>query len=290
MGEAEISQFLTHLAVQKHVASSTQNQALCAILFLYQNVLKREVGKLQGLVWAQKPKRLPVVLSKEEVRGVLSQLSGTKWIMANLLYGSGLRLAECLRLRVKDIDFDYGQITVRNSKGNKDRVTVLPDKLKGPLKKHLHQVKKLHQEDLERGFGAVLLPFALERKYPNAIREFGWQYVFPSRNLSVDPGTKKLLQKYGQSLVCVRYRYDAETKRRITTVELIEEEGAWHRNTQYVPVNKIVGVRVHYGEVQLRRTIKAAGGRWNPNKKVWELPYRDVKELGLENRLAIKGN
>lgn len=186
MGEPEITAFLSDLAAQKNVAASTQNQALCAIVFLYKHVLKREIGELE-LVWAKRPKKLPVVLTRQEVKRVADQLSGTRWIMVNLLYGSGLRLQECLRLRVKDIDFHYNQIIVREAKGGKDRITMLPEIVREPLQKQLQKVKKLHDKDLAAGYGTVYLPNALQRKYPNTIREFGWQYVFPSRNLSVDP-------------------------------------------------------------------------------------------------------
>ena len=176
MGEPEIGRSISHLAVNKRVASSTQNQALCAILFLYKQVLKIDIGEMD-ITWAKKGKRLPVVFSPNEVRKIMFQLSGTKWIMVNLLYGAGLRLKECLRLRVKDIDFDYGEITIRSAKGNKDRVTILPEILKEPLQKQIVNVRKLHERDLKTGFGKVSLPFALERKYRNANSELGWQPV-----------------------------------------------------------------------------------------------------------------
>jgi len=155
MGETEISKFLTHLAVDEKVSASTQNQALCAIVFLYKHVLKRELGDLENLVWAKKSKKLPVVFTKEEVKSVLGQLTGVKWLMAMLLYGSGLRLMECVRLRVKDIDFGYNQIIVRDGKGEKDRVTMLPQIVKEALKRHLVQVKKIHEQDLKNGYGKV---------------------------------------------------------------------------------------------------------------------------------------
>jgi len=191
MGAAEIQQFLTHLAVKENVSASTQNQALCAIIFLYKRVLNVELPEFEEIEWAKKPKKLPVVFSKEEVKSVLSQLSGAYWIMANLLYGSGLRLIECLRLRVKDIDFDRKEITVRSGKGERDRVTVLPEIVHVPLVKHLNKVKRLHESDLRNGFGGVYLPYALERKYPNADREWGWQWVFPASDISEDPRTGK---------------------------------------------------------------------------------------------------
>jgi len=187
MGEKEIGEFLTHLAVKENVAASTQNQALCAIIFLYHHVLNKELGDFPELAWAKKPQRLPVVFTREEAKAVLQQLSGMNWLMAMLLYGAGLRLSECLQLRVKDIDFAYKQITVRDSKGGKDRVTMLPEKVIEPLKKHLEKVKKLHEKDLREGFGMVYLPDALERKYKNANKEWGWQYIFPATQISTDP-------------------------------------------------------------------------------------------------------
>jgi len=189
MGEKEINAFLTHLAVNKKVAASTQNQALCAIIFLYKHVLKIEIGNLGEMVWAKKPKRLPTVFSKKEAEKVLSQLSGMNWIMAYLLYGSGLRLNECIKLRVCEIDFDYKQVIVRNAKGNKDRVTMLPEKVIDPLKTQLIKTKKLHEKDLTLGYGSVYLPYALERKFPNAAKEWKWQHVFPATQISTDPRT-----------------------------------------------------------------------------------------------------
>ena len=187
MGATEIGQFITDLAMKKHVAASTQNQALSAILFLYNEVLQQEIGTIDNLVWAKRPKRLPVVLTRDEVKAIMRQLSGTTWIMAMLLYGSGLRLMECLRLRVQDIDFTYKQITVRDAKGQKDRITMLPQILIDPLKQHLKKVKALHEKDLQAGYGTVYLPNALERKYRNANRQWNWQYVFPASQLSIDP-------------------------------------------------------------------------------------------------------
>jgi integron integrase len=187
MGAEEVGQFLTDLAVTHHVAASTQNQALSAILFLYQEVLRQEIGWLDEVVRAKKPRKLPVVLTQEEVKAVLKGLSGTAWSMASLLYGSGLRLMECIRLRVKDVDFTYNHIVVRDGKGGKDRVTILPLNVKTPLQHHLQGVKELHDQDLEEGFGRVYLPYALERKYPNASREWAWQYIFSAAKRSLDP-------------------------------------------------------------------------------------------------------
>jgi len=176
MAEPEIARFLSSPASESHVSASTQNQALNAVLFLYREVLRKEIGYVNGVVRAKRPRRLPVVLTKEEVKRVLSCLSGSPWLMAMLLYGAGLRLMECCRLRVKDIDFSQNQVVVRSGKGNKDRYTTLPTALKEPLLRHLQWVKGQHQEDLSRGLGGVALPNALERKYPNATREWGWQW------------------------------------------------------------------------------------------------------------------
>jgi len=158
MGAAEVNAFLTHLAVKDHVAASTQNQALCAIVFLYKRVLKQELGNLGDMVWAKKPKKLPVVLTKDEVKAVLNHLCDVNWIMAMLLYGSGLRLLECLRLRVKDVDFGYNQIVVRETKGNVDRVTMLSQCVKKPLQQHLEKVKRIHEADLEKDTGPYIYP------------------------------------------------------------------------------------------------------------------------------------
>jgi len=186
MGAAQVEAFLTHLAVKKNVAASTQNQALSALIFLYREVLHTDLGPVDALR-AQKPKRLPTVLTKKEVHRVLNNLSGTHLLMTRLLYGSGLRLMECVRLRVKDLDFAHRTILIRDGKGQKDRVTMLPEILVVPLQDHLRIVKRTHEEDLAKGFGAVYLPNALERKYPNANQEWLWQYVFPANRLSVDP-------------------------------------------------------------------------------------------------------
>jgi len=180
MDETCVSEFLTYLAVRKRVSAATQNQALSAILFLYRHVLKKELGWIENVERAKKPSRLPVVFSREEVRAIFLRLEGTKWIMASLLYGAGLRLMECLRLRIKDVDFHYKQITVRDGKGKKDRVTMLPDSVVEALKGHMEKVKAVHDIDLDAGFGRVDLPYALKRKYQNADREWGWQYLFPA--------------------------------------------------------------------------------------------------------------
>lgn len=186
-GAADVVSFLETLAVQGNVAASTQNQALNALMFFYSQALEQPLGDLGSFIRAKRPQRLPVVLTRGEVLRLLDQMEGTYRLMASLLYGTGMRLMECLRLRIKDVDFAYRQIVVRDGKGQKDRVTPLPDKLIEPLHAHLEQVQTLHEADLSQGNGEVFLPSALARKYPNAAWEWGWQYVFPSGRLSVDP-------------------------------------------------------------------------------------------------------
>lgn len=187
LGAKEISAFLSHLAVERNVAASTQNQALSALLFLYREVLALPIGWVDDVERAKRPKRLPVVFTREEVKAVLGHLRAEMWLMASLLYGSGLRLMECVRLRVKDVDFVQFQITVREGKGDKDRITMLPQTLAGPLQRQLERAKALHEMDVREGLGRVHLPYALARKYPNADREWGWQYVFPASRRAVDP-------------------------------------------------------------------------------------------------------
>jgi integron integrase len=187
MGPPEITQFLTALAVEHHVSASTQNQALAALLFLYREVVGCDPGWLDNIVRARRPRRLPTVLSVAEVQALFSVLTGVKWLIGVLLYGSGLRLLECLRLRVKDVDFTRAEIMVREGKGNKDRVTLLPEAVRGPLTKELERVRALHQSDLRSGGGRVLMPDALARKYPHASAEWAWQWVFPASKISVDP-------------------------------------------------------------------------------------------------------
>ena len=189
LAESDIASFLSSLAVKEQVAASTQNQALNALLFLYKEVLRRELGFIGQTVRVKRPAKLPVVLSRAEVRAVLEQLPGQYRLMGQLLYGSGLRLLECLRLRVKDVDLQYLHITVREPKGGKERKTMLPVSLAPMLREHLENVRQRHQADLAAGFGAVYLPGALERKLPGASREWAWQYVFPAERRSIDPGT-----------------------------------------------------------------------------------------------------
>jgi integron integrase len=189
LGAAEVTAFLNHLVAERHVAAATQNQALAALLFLYKEVLAQPLPWLDGIEHARRPVRKPTVLTSSEARRLLSRLHGTKWLMASLLYGAGLRLRECLTLRVKDVDLGYRQILIRDGKGGKDRVTVLPEPVIQPLQAHLERVRLLHDQDLADGCGDVELPDALTQKYPRAPYEWGWKFVFPSHKRSVDPRT-----------------------------------------------------------------------------------------------------
>lgn len=186
MKEVDLGYFLSSLASDRRVSASTQNQALNALLFLFRVVLGKEIGYVNGVVRAKRPKRLPVVLAKEEVRVILARLQGTEWIMTMLLYGAGLRLMECLRLRVKDIDFTRNEIRVRVGKGDKGRVTMLPAAVEELLRRHLEQVKHQCEADVRNGFDGVSLSHAFARKYPNAPKEWGWQWVFPASKLYQD--------------------------------------------------------------------------------------------------------
>jgi integron integrase len=192
MGETEVAGFLTHLSVNRNVAPATQGQALNALVFLYRKVLKSPLGEIEGIVRAKRREKIPVVLTQQEVSSLLSNLEGVHWLAACILYGSGLRLMECIRLRVKDIDFDRLSITVRCGKGGKDRVVTLAKELIIPIKRHLEPVKMTHERDLADGFGRVYLPFALERKYPSAAASWSWQYIFPSTKRSIDPRSQIL--------------------------------------------------------------------------------------------------
>jgi len=187
VGVPEIRAYLAYLATERNVTASTQNTALSALLFLYREVLQQELPFIDQIERARRSTRLPVVFTPVEVQAILVQLQGRHHLMASLLYGAGLRLMECVRLRVKDLDFAVCQITVRAGKGDKDRVTVLPQLLVPPLQQHLTRVQRLHQNDLEEGFGAVELPYAFAQKYPNAAAKWGWQYVFPAAKRSIDP-------------------------------------------------------------------------------------------------------
>jgi len=192
MREEEIRAYLSHLAIDRNVAASTQNVALAALLFLYRDVLKIDLNRIEDIERARLPTRLPIVFTRDEVKAILKQLSSVDHIVASLMYGTGLRLMECLRLRIKDIDFSYNQIFIRSGKGEKDRVTMLPISLKEPLRKHILTVKLIHQTDLKQGLGEVHMPYALARKYSGAARQWGWQYLFPAGEITKDPRTNKL--------------------------------------------------------------------------------------------------
>jgi integron integrase len=192
LGEQEVRDFLKYLARDRHVSASTQNQAFSAILFLFREVLKKDLGELKGVERAPDRERIPLVLSREEVRAVLSHLQGTPRVMADLLYGSGLRLMECVRLRVRDVDIPRRQLIVKEGRDGVDRTTMLPQTVIAPLQRQLDYAKALHQQDLREGYGEVYLPLALERKFPHAEKEWGWQYVFPSKQRSVDPRSGKI--------------------------------------------------------------------------------------------------
>ncbi len=189
MGAAEVEAFLTHLAVEQKVAPSTQNQALSALIFLYREVYQHDTDWNLNAVRARPTRYLPTVLTPSEVSAVLNNLSGVYLLVAKLLYGSGLRLTEGLKLRIKDVDFSQRQLIIRDAKGRESRVTMLPGALIEPLNHHIQGIRQLHQQDLAQGYGSVYLPYALERKYPNADREWVWQYVFPAERRSIDPRT-----------------------------------------------------------------------------------------------------
>jgi integron integrase len=231
LGVAEIRQFLTHLAVNKNVAASTQNQAFNALLFLYRQVLKLELPKIDGVERARTTRHLPAVFTHGEAMSIIAHLDPTYALIGGLLYGSGLRLMEAVRLRVKDLDFERREITVREAKGERERRTMMPEKLVDPLKVHINRVRQLHEEDVRQGYGEVYLPHALERKYPKAASELGWQYVFPSTKRSFDPrsgkerrhhiaednvqrGVKKALQKAGvhKHAGCHTFRHSFATR------------------------------------------------------------------------------
>ena len=216
MGEAEINAFLTHLAVDVKVSASTQNQALSALLFLYRYVFGLDIGDLGSVIRARKSHHIPIVMTRDEARSVLSKMHGDTLLMAQLLYGSGLRLSECLCLRVQDIDFAGGEITVWGGKGNKDRVTMLPEGVKQPLREHLKRVKAVHDRDRAAGWGRVALPEALQRKYPNAATDWRWQWVFPQRHRWTDPSTGEQGRYHTDETILQRAVKDAAREAGIT--------------------------------------------------------------------------
>ncbi|HEX8710102.1 MAG TPA: integron integrase [Pyrinomonadaceae bacterium] len=222
MGVDEIRQYLSHLAVDGRVAPSSQNVELAALLFLYRQVLGRDLPSVEGIERAKQPRRVPTVLTREEVAKILARLSGTYHLMTSLLYGTGMRLMECVRLRVKDIDFGYRQITVRDGKGCKDRRTLLPESLVVPLRRQLERTRLLHEEDLQSGYGSVYLPNALERKYPDAAKEWAWQWAFPAGRLSVDPRSNEVRRHH-----CSEDALQREVKRAIRRAG-IEKRASCH--------------------------------------------------------------
>lgn len=210
--EKEVVNFLNYLVNEKNVAASTQNQALCALVFLYKQVLQKPLGVLDDLKYAGRNRNIPVVLTPEEVKAILSQMDGVKKLITSLMYGTGMRVSEVLRLRIMDLDFSYHQIHVRNGKGGKDRVTLLPEKLQEELKNHIEKVERLHQKDLRNGYGNVLLPKALAKKYPNASTEFKWQYLFPSKKIGKDPRSGHK-QRYHQSAQALNRKISKAVKK-----------------------------------------------------------------------------
>lgn len=212
MGAAEVEQFLSMLAVKRRVAASTQNQALSAILFLYRVVLGIDLPWMENVVRAKRSHRVPTVLSQDEARRLLAAMEGRPWLLASLLYGTGMRLMECLRLRVKDVDFARNEITVRDGKGGKDRHTMLPRLLVEPLQREIERARVLHVQDLAAGLGETRLPHALARKYPRAARDFGWQYVFPSVHCSPDPLDGTLRRHHFDDAILARALKTARTR------------------------------------------------------------------------------
>jgi len=293
LDESALETFLTGLATRQRVSASTQNQALSALLFLYREVLAIKLPWMENVVRAKGSRRLPVVLSKGEVALLLRNLSGRNWLMASLLYGSGLRLMECLRLRVKDVDIARNEITVREGKGAKDRRTVLPASLKDALLRQMDDVRVLHAADLEAGFGAVSLPFALARKYPNAPKELGWQYMFPATRRAVDPrdGNEKrhhLDEKVLQRAVStsaraagIRKPVSPHTLRHSFATHLLEA-GADIRTIQELMGHKDVATTQIYTHVLNR----GAGGVVSPLDRCGETPADYLAFLAAERVLT----
>lgn len=215
MGGPEVERFLSHLAVDRNVAASTQNQALSALLFLYRVVLGSDLPWMESVVRAKRPRHIPTVLSRDEVRELLATMDGRPWLLASLLYGTGMRLMECLRLRIKDVDFSRGEITIRNGKGGKDRRTVLPRSLIEPLQREVQRATELHAMDVTEGFGLIRLPHALARKYPGAARDVGWAFVFPSRQRSRDPLDGIVRRHHFDEAILSRGLKTARTRARI---------------------------------------------------------------------------
>ena len=255
MGPAEINRFLSHLACDANVAAGTQNQALSALVFLYKHVLKKEPGHFGEIVRAKRPQRLPVILSPNEVQRIMERLSGTYRLMCILLYGAGLRIMELVRLRLKDVDFDYHRLCVRDGKGSKDRFTILPECVEEGLRHQIRRVLDLHQADLKAGFGTVYLPFALARKYPSAEREPGWQYLFPARDLSTDPRSGRR-QRHHTGEACVQ-RAVREAARAAAVLKLVHPHSFRHAFATHLLQRgyDLRTVQVLLGHTDLRTTM-----------------------------------
>ena len=275
MGEADVRAYLAHLAVERQVSASTQSQALAALQFLYRDVLRRPIGFVSGLPRAKRRVRLPVVLSREEVRMLLAELRGTKRLMALLLYGAGLRLNECLALRVKDVDFDMRQLVVRGGKGDKDRVTMLPASAESPLREQLARARQLHGGDLASGGGEVALPGALSRKLPEAAREWRWQWVFPAATRYRDPVTGVWRRHHTHETVLQRAVHEAGLRamlsKRATCHGLrhsfathLLEDGYDIRTVQELLGHKDVRTTMIYTHVLNRggRGVRSPADRW----------------------------
>ncbi len=255
MGAPEINAFLTHLARDLDVSASTQNQALCALMFLYRKVLQRDPGDLGEVIRAKRPQRLPVILSPQEVQRILERLTGTYRLMALVLYGGGLRIMELVRLRLKDVDFDYHRLCVRDGKGAKDRFTILPTCVEEALRHQIDRVLDLHRTDLQAGFGTVYLPHALARKYPAAERDPGWQYLFPARELSVDPRSGRR-QRHHAGEACIQ-RAVREAARTASVLKPVHAHAFRHAFATHLLQRgyDVRSVQVLLGHTDLRTTM-----------------------------------
>ena len=266
--EQKVESFLTGLAVKRKVSTSTQHQALCAIVFFYKHVAKQQLGEIGGFCKTARGSRLPVVLSQNEVRTLLSHMKGTAWLMASVIYGAGLRKSECLELRIKDIDFDRNQITVRMGKGNKDRTTVLPESLWTDLRAQIAKVERQHKIDLANGYGGVYLPPAIARKYPNAYKQTGWQYLFIGQNISQCPDTKAMRRHhihpsvFAKALRTARSKsgttkqFGAHTLRHSFATHMLEN-GADIRTIQELLGHKDVSTTMVYTHVMQKHHVKS---------------------------------
>ncbi|RLB63669.1 MAG: integron integrase [Deltaproteobacteria bacterium] len=266
MGQEEVTEFLNYLAEKRGVSASTQNQALAAILFLYRDVLKVELPWLENVVRAKQSENLPVVLSRQEVSALLQNMQGVPWLMATLLYGAGLRLLECCRLRVKDVDFDRNQLIVRRGKGGKDRLALLPEGIREPIKFQINRITKKHQEDLERGAGYVLLGDAFRRKHPNAEKTIQWQWVFPGTRIHIEPRTgygwkhhlhESVLQKAvkeAAKLAKIKKRVSCHVLRHSFATHLLED-GSDIRTIQQLLGHKDIRTTMKYTHVLERGAL-----------------------------------